>query len=88
MIFLLTCINLDNRSKRYIFASASFCLVLAMIGLVCGFFETLNSFGGRASSLQESGKPEEVPCSLDEKSKVLIEGEDNVKATWGYDAER
>ncbi|CAN8101844.1 unnamed protein product [Discula destructiva] len=45
----------DARLRRYIFASASFCLLLGVGGLVMGFFKTLSSFG-RASAQEASAE--------------------------------
>lgn len=80
---LLTCINADNRSKRYIFASASFCLLLAVVGLVCGFLDTLNSLKGSADNFEET---EGIWRSTDETSKILVEDEDKMQVTWKNDA--
>lgn len=64
---VLTLAHIDNRSKRYIFASASICLVLAVVGLICGFFETL----------RPAGDPDNSLCPSKEASKMLIEDEDD-----------
>lgn len=81
---VLTGIDTDNRSKRYIFASASLCLVLAMIGLVCGFFETLKPTAGPTSLLENEQETEEdfqcpfktLEVSVDEKAETNATWED------------
>lgn len=79
----LTGIDADNRSKRYIFASASLCLVLAVIGLVCGFFETLKPLGGPTSILMEDQEREESHCPF-EIPDILVDQEDEKSATLGH----
>lgn len=72
-MMLLTSIATDNRSKRYIFASASLGLVLAVIGLVCGFFDTLKPPEGPPSNLEEEEETKDDPCPSYETSGILVE---------------
>ncbi|KAJ4421297.1 hypothetical protein N0V82_003807 [Gnomoniopsis sp. IMI 355080] len=75
----------DNRSKRYIFASASLCLVLAVIGLVCGFFETLKPPGNPTSLLEHEQETEEIQGPSHKTSEILMDEKDE-SATWGHEA--
>lgn len=86
MSLKLTGVDTDNQSKRYIFASASLCLVLAVVGLVCGFFETLKQPVGPASILDEDQKSTEGQCPSHETSDVLVDERYEKSATWEHGA--
>lgn len=66
----------DNRSKRYIFASASICLVLAVLGLLCGFFETLKPAGDPTRPLEVDQGTDEALDLSKETSMMLVEDGD------------
>lgn len=74
---VLTGGDTDNRSKRYIFASASVCLVLAVLGLLCGFFETLKPAGDPTRLLEVHQEKDEVIDLSKETSKMLVDDEDD-----------
>lgn len=76
-VMVLTGGDTDNRSKRYIFASASVCLVLAVLGLLCGFFETLKPAGDPARLLEVHQEKDEVIDLSKETSKMLVDDEDD-----------